>query len=38
MENILEQTNLKWHNLSKADFEKLWNKAKSILKEDKNEF
>ena len=38
MENILEQTNLKWHDLSKADFEKLWNKAKSILKEDKNEF
>ncbi|MDC0548676.1 nucleoside triphosphate pyrophosphohydrolase [Alphaproteobacteria bacterium] len=37
MENILEQTNLKWHDLSKADFEKLWNKAKSILKEDKNE-
>ena len=38
MENILEQTNLKWHDLSKADFEELWNKAKSILKEDKNEF
>ena len=37
MENILEQTDLKWHDLSKADFEKLWNKAKSILKEDKNE-
>ena len=38
MENILEQTNLKWHDLNKADFEELWNKAKSILKEDKNEF
>ena len=38
MENILDEMNLKWHNLKKSDLEKLWRKAKLKLKEDKNEF
>jgi hypothetical protein len=38
MENILDEMNIKWHNLEYSDFSKLWSKAKLILKEDKNEF
>jgi nucleoside triphosphate diphosphatase len=38
MENILDEMNIKWHNLEYSDFKKLWNKAKLTLKEDKNEF
>ena len=38
MENILDEMNIKWHNLEYSDFKKLWSKAKLILKEDKNEF
>ena len=38
MENILDEMNLKWHNLKNSDLEQLWNKAKLIHKEDKNEF
>ena len=34
MENILDEMNLKWHNLKTSDLEKLWNKAKLIHKED----
>ena len=38
MENILDEMNLKWHSLKTSDLEQLWNKAKLIHKEDKNEF
>ena len=38
MENILDEMNIKWHNLKHSDLEKLWSKAKLIHKEDKNEF
>ncbi|MDC0093996.1 nucleoside triphosphate pyrophosphohydrolase [Alphaproteobacteria bacterium] len=38
MENILDETKLKWHSLETIDIEKLWIKAKKIHKEDKNEF
>ena len=38
MENILDEMKLKWHNLETSDLEQLWNKAKLIHKEDKNEF
>jgi ATP diphosphatase len=37
MENILDEMNLKWHNLETSDLEKLWSKSKLIHKEDKNE-
>ncbi len=38
MENILEEKNLKWHNLSITNFKEFWNKAKLTLKEENNEF
>ena len=34
MENIIEDKNLKWHNLKEVDFKNLWNKAKRLINED----
>jgi MazG family protein len=38
MENILDEKNLKWHNLSITNFKEFWNEAKLTLREDNNEF
>ena len=32
LENILDEMNLKWHNLNKNEFKDLWGKAKIITK------
>ena len=32
LENILDEMNLKWHNLNKNEFKNLWEKAKIITK------
>ena len=37
MENIVEDKNIKWHDLNEKQIINLWNKAKKTLREDKNE-
>ena len=32
MENILDESNIKWHNLNKSELKALWNKAKNHIK------